>query len=59
MKSVLSKLFGRKENIISDDVHISRPEGVEHNVHVTYNEETKSYEGIPEAWKQLIGNAIR
>lgn len=60
MKGVLSKLFGKKDNtIIPDDVDISKPDMVEHVIHVTFNKEKNSFEGIPDAWRHLIGNAIR
>lgn len=60
MKQVFSKLFGRRETSIPDDnMEISGPTVVQHHVHVTYNLETKSFEGIPEAWKNYIGSAIR
>ncbi|XP_045101007.1 serine/threonine-protein kinase PAK 2-like isoform X2 [Portunus trituberculatus] len=58
MKAVFSKLFGKRESSIIDEVEISTPNEVQHNVHVTYNKETQSFEGIPEAWKKLIGTAI-
>ncbi|XP_063887731.1 serine/threonine-protein kinase PAK 2-like isoform X2 [Scylla paramamosain] len=58
MKAVFTKLFGKRETTFTDDVEISHPNEVQHNVHVTFNKETQSFEGIPEAWKKLIGNAI-
>ncbi|KAK4321128.1 hypothetical protein Pmani_008073 [Petrolisthes manimaculis] len=59
VKQVWNKLFGRRDNSIPDDnMEISGPTVVQHHVHVTYNLETKSFEGIPEAWKNYIGSAI-
>lgn len=59
MKGVLSKLFGKREHDIVDDFEISSPDKVEHHIHVTYNKEKECFEGIPEAWQQFIGSAIR
>lgn len=59
MKAAFSKLFGRKGEIIPDDVQISPPAKVTHNVHVTHNKETDSFEGIPESWLKCIGADLR
>lgn len=59
MKAAFSKIFGRKEySVPEDEMDISSPTVVTHNVHVTYNAHTQSFEGIPDAWKNFIENAI-
>ncbi|XP_042856009.1 serine/threonine-protein kinase PAK 2-like isoform X2 [Penaeus japonicus] len=41
-----------------ENMEISTPTVVEHKVHVTYNKATKSFEGIPNAWKSSIEKAL-
>lgn len=50
-------MFRRKEEI-EDTLCVSEPNEVHHVLHITFNKETQSFEGIPPAWQKMIGNAI-
>lgn len=54
----LTRWFGRKDNTIEDELSIGKPDGVTHNVHVTHNKETDSFEGIPPAWLKCLGSDL-
>ena len=38
---------------------ISGPGEVKHHIHVAYNPDTKSLEGLPDIWKSALKQAVR
>ncbi|KAG7163425.1 Serine/threonine-protein kinase PAK 2-like 1 [Homarus americanus] len=59
MKAI-TRIFRRKDEVtpVTEDMNISTPTVVTHTLHVTYDPNTQSYEGIPDAWKGYIEAAI-
>lgn len=59
LKKSFTGLFKRKDkniNYYPDDgmLDISTPNNVHHNVHVTFDADTKSFTGIPDSWKKAL-----
>ncbi|RXG60929.1 Serine/threonine-protein kinase PAK 2 [Armadillidium vulgare] len=57
----LKKIFIKKPNQafeIPSEPDISHPDGVKHNIHIIFNPETKTLEGVPDIWKELIKFAV-
>ncbi|MCL4119666.1 UNVERIFIED_CONTAM: hypothetical protein GTU68_040020, partial [Idotea baltica] len=55
-KKHYKKLFKKPDQEIefNSEPNISPPEKVEHNLHVSFNPVTKTLEGLPEVWKDLV-----
>lgn len=54
--SWIKDLFKRGNNSLTDSgpSDISGPMGVTHQVHVSFNREKRTLEGLPEAWLKLV-----